>query len=735
LPLSGGFVESTASRAQIPLGIMADMTIAVMRPRGEMSRWRCFYLDAEARPQGGGWGKLLSGEVPAIAKALTPPPHTAPRPPVVTDDDMVATYIEFNRDGEKHRGIVTFGSMRAFTEVNRVASYVYYRWTPLAPGKPSAEYAIGNWPASLDPTYGKPPPGISTGREPFLRAFGGTAADLTGTGRIDLVFVKLDSGYGGYGPHHYWLRMMIGYGLDAKGKVKGWSSEIWIAELTIQAEHSGFAPRISLSVAAAKNVVFILLRDHIWVVRLDGDEVKSKPWSPKWESKRPKDFVRGAIAVADFGGSTGTDLVVLYTTQTGGAIGSAYCVGYDMDQWQEFRWGPDLPAPVDAVDGRLSLLVGGLTEDSAAAQNALVDRVKKASSHVVSRQKRLLSMAVQPEEKKPAVADVVAAAARETREKLDPRATITAGIRDRVTPVPPKGSGTIDRLQPIVVAPRFSQPIRELLCGAFQDWLLPVGSMPDESVTVLDVNQAMIEAILVGMNHEMSRELHWRGFPVHPAATYFRRFWDVRDAKGLPVDDIAAIETWERTSSLGSHVASATSAVTLLFVVRGSLLRRIPNARVYAVRGGVRDSVDLSQPPEFPLLSGALAPGVAFFGFGVPLSIEAAQGTGPSDGWYFVFEEPPTAPWFGVDEPPKPPQPPTPFPPQTWAELDWSHVAPDENGYFDKSPLAGYMPSNDRHRWGFSAAHMAHILLQRPVRFAIHGSQLLLPRADKPSPS
>ena len=45
---------------------------------------------------------------------------------------------------------------------------------------------------------------------------------------------------------------------------------------------------------------------------------------------------------------------------------------------------------------------------------------------------------------------------------------------------------------------------------------------------LLETNQQFIEAYMVGLNHEMSRELLWRGYPTSRTGTYFRQFWDVR---------------------------------------------------------------------------------------------------------------------------------------------------------------------------------------------------------------
>ena len=50
---------------------------------------------------------------------------------------------------------------------------------------------------------------------------------------------------------------------------------------------------------------------------------------------------------------------------------------------------------------------------------------------------------------------------------------------------------------------------------------------PDDSVGLLQTNHAFIEAYMVGLNHEMARQLLWAGYPTDCMGSYFRQFWDV----------------------------------------------------------------------------------------------------------------------------------------------------------------------------------------------------------------
>ena len=66
---------------------------------------------------------------------------------------------------------------------------------------------------------------------------------------------------------------------------------------------------------------------------------------------------------------------------------------------------------------------------------------------------------------------------------------------------------------------------------------------------------------MVGLNHEMARELLWREYPTDQRGSYFRQFWDVsgylpgagEDVSNLSekLKDIPEIHTWRKASKLG----------------------------------------------------------------------------------------------------------------------------------------------------------------------------------------
>ena len=71
------------------------------------------------------------------------------------------------------------------------------------------------------------------------------------------------------------------------------------------------------------------------------------------------------------------------------------------------------------------------------------------------------------------------------------------------------------------------EPLRDL----GHDWLMPgAGSIPADTVTVVLANQRFVESYLLGLSHEMARELLFHEYPTDQRGTYFPQFWDTRGA-------------------------------------------------------------------------------------------------------------------------------------------------------------------------------------------------------------
>jgi hypothetical protein len=230
----------------------------------------------------------------------------------------------------------------------------------------------------------------------------------------------------------------------------------------------------------------------------------------------------------------------------------------------------------------------------------------------------------------------LAALATTVRAAVDPSLTIPEAFcarlalhGDRVRPT------SDDLLGPVVAYPEFPQPMYEPLRDLSPEWILPgLDRVPRNTVSLLRPNRAFIEAYLVGLNHEMSRELLWNTYPTDQRGTYFRRFWRTVAAEpgAQPRMDITEIHRWERSETLGGHPAAGAANDTV-FLVRGDLIQRFPTAVFYAVHDPDGETPETC----FPSFVGTMKPDVIFVGF--PLSTDTLRETPP---WYFAIQEPVT---------------------------------------------------------------------------------------------
>jgi hypothetical protein len=311
---------------------------------------------------------------------------------------------------------------------------------------------------------------------------------------------------------------------------------------------------------------------------------------------------------------------------------------------------------------------------------------------------------------------------------VNPEKTITARISASLR-LAEDHRETEDPLEPLLDAPNFPQPMYEALRDLSQDYLLPgLEHVSPNTVTVLEANPEFIESFLVGLNHEMGHELLWRGYPTDQRGTYFRQFWDSLTDDEVPspdgARDIDRIKDWGN-KELGANVHNGKALVLL---IRGELLRRYPNSVIYAVEA-VRHKDDgllyLTENEVHPLFRGSLKPDVTFLGF--PLTVPVVLG---EPGWFFVIQEQPTEPRFGMDmadfDGPAPSL-------ATWNDLSWQHIANTEKELQALSyvavnpapPAIKNLSETDEAKWGQNAAHQAYITLQRPVRIAIHARQMI----------
>jgi hypothetical protein len=351
-----------------------------------------------------------------------------------------------------------------------------------------------------------------------------------------------------------------------------------------------------------------------------------------------------------------------------------------------------------------------------------------------------------------------------------------------------------DPLGDVMAAPTFTEPTFRLLAELDEEYLLPgVESIPTNSMGTLVTNPEFIEAFMTGLIHEMARELQWHRFPTDRRGTYFRRFWNRKGAPGLdPHDpeamaDIEPIHTWTG-NSLGKNSPRDDEA-TVVLLIRGELLRRYPTTDVFAVKA-VEDEGDRTPAlprthvmPEddeddeiaYPIFRGTLSSDITFFGFSLtveealyaPYDRETADDHA-DEGWFFVLQEAPGEPRFGLDVGAE--EDVGEVPPgitdgdgrlhqlgsdadagpadHGWSAVSWAHLV--DNGDPNAAKFVDVSSSRpgretwrveagssfeeggnheygreDAAEWGHNSAHMAIATWIRPIRVSIHAADMI----------
>jgi hypothetical protein len=320
----------------------------------------------------------------------------------------------------------------------------------------------------------------------------------------------------------------------------------------------------------------------------------------------------------------------------------------------------------------------------------------------------------------------------------------------------------VETIVPVMAHPVFADPMYKPLRDISNELLIPnLDLIPNNTITLLETNPRFIEAYMVGLNHELARELLWREYPTDQRGSYFRQFWEVReivnrsskDPKALEEErrDITELHTWRRSSALGTHENrdlptgdEPKDRRRLVLVVKGDLLKKYPTAVIYAQKAEWVDDLKDASPPrrkirvldesdpaknlKEPIFKAEIEPDLRFLGF--DLTAQQAKGNPkpPPDaddpGWFFVIQERPGEPRFGLDIADSTPPIPT-----EWNELAWNHLGdPESIKGIDLAiiPATNITEGPDKDiEWGVNAADMAYILYQVPVMVAIHADEML----------
>ena len=425
------------------------------------------------------------------------------------------------------------------------------------------------------------------------------------------------------------------------------------------------------------------------------------------------------------------------------------------------------PASVDTLPTVANFVISrpgsGFTASAGSTDSVEATRFKQALRDVYTYTSIKFREPVKSSLKLPELASTMVAA-------IDPTITVPRRLFATVSLPQWVSDNLVEQFTPVMAYPVFDVPMYKPLAAISAELFLPhINLIPPNSMTLLESNQRFIESYMVGLNHEMARELLWREYLTDQRGSYFRQFWDVSlmlPPNPTPDDrenlrDIPEIHKWSLHSQLGTHNQREHhgQAALLVLVIRGELLKRYPTAVIYAQKSqwhrrqdhsidvaAERELVELTSAEEDslpsdkirpPLFEAKIDPDIYFIGFDLRAS-EAKGGTRATDdpGWFFVIKERPGEPRFGLDDLPEG---------ETerlinWNNLAWKHIdtTPGEPIRLNKTlnfdaynePLDQENrpdPEDAQAMWNpnTNAADLAYILYRVPVLVAVHASRML----------
>lgn len=322
-------------------------------------------------------------------------------------------------------------------------------------------------------------------------------------------------------------------------------------------------------------------------------------------------------------------------------------------------------------------------------------------------------------------------------EALNPVVATGARMADRIS------GGTTDPLEPIRPEPALDFALLEALAEISPGLVSPaLSSMKPNSLTLLELDRPFCEALMVGANHELVRELIWRKYPgrlnMTPLRNLFPRQALVGESK--PEDDTQPLALW--TGVAGAHVTDSVKSILLL---RTDLFQLFPKTVMYvfpAVWSGNNKRVLGSAShfePVHARVRGRLPPDAMYLGY--PLDASALRGTtskpahvatgsNVSAGYFLVFHGPTAQDSFGFDSPQGPSAQKPANALQKWDDLAWTHVgwqADRPNISLAGAALERPVNAEPTLVLGRDSASLAAIMASRSLTVAIHLSDLIDP--------
>lgn len=293
---------------------------------------------------------------------------------------------------------------------------------------------------------------------------------------------------------------------------------------------------------------------------------------------------------------------------------------------------------------------------------------------------------------------------------------------------------TLPVIQQAKAFPVFKDPMGEPLRQLHPELFVPgLGDFPAGGVAELQVNQAFIEAYMVGLNHALGSELHWRGFPVELRGTFFQQFWDVSEHFNATLPpgesptaeqeqallDIAPLDCWIGNplgqNTMTDHGLAVAPPAPLRLALRSELLRRYPTLVVgLQPAGSDGPSDDLTQLllPRQRLAVGQDVSIVIF-----DKSLQQAK----ADGDYLLLLERPGQPTFGLDELPAGGD--ASAAPLSWNDLTWDYLGTPYGDVITINQAGPNQPHATAEPGSVAyltdSANLAYALFQEPILAAL----------------
>ena len=293
----------------------------------------------------------------------------------------------------------------------------------------------------------------------------------------------------------------------------------------------------------------------------------------------------------------------------------------------------------------------------------------------------------------------------------------------------------------IPVGPVFNDSLYWDLLGLGARWVLPgIEAMKPNRVRLVETDPEFVGSFLIGANHELGRELLWRGYPVDLRATFFRRFWNYVDTGTMDIDPL---HDWGDDKTIAENMGMDDTTMTVV-VVRGDIVRRYPTAHFFLqqaayVKPDERESIDGTEGEVEPVegtetepdFLGSLGPDTVFFGFS-ELDSDDVRGNRPNGDPGLLLRHRgagrraalrPRRGEAGALRPESEPK--------TWNGASWGHLVESQEAL---DALTHARADNERlvaleelhgTTWGYNAAHMARACWQRPFRMLIHADLLV----------